>query len=54
MNEEQLRQWLRENLRVDVRLASGHSCENSVYVSLRFANESNPFSEERIYIPEDQ
>jgi hypothetical protein len=52
MTESQLREWLRENLLIDVERVEGHGPGNDVYVGLRFKGEDYAFSYERISIPE--
>lgn len=50
MHEEEVREWLRENLTIE---AHPDGDQNSVIVGLRFKEEDYPFVKVRIYIPED-
>lgn len=50
--ETALREWLRENLLVEVRPVAKYDAGHSVYVGLRFFGEDRSFSEEVVYIPE--
>ena len=49
--ETLLREWLRENLAVDVDSCDKWGPGNDVYVGLRFKGEATAFSYERVAIP---
>ena len=54
MTADELREWLRDNLVIDVDPCSMWEKGNSVFVALRFKGEPNPFSREVVYIPEQE
>ena len=49
-----MREWLRENLLIDVQLADKFGPSNDVYVGLRFKGEEHAFVYERIDIPQHE
>jgi len=51
MTEAQLKEWLKNNLEIDVSRDLQWDAGNSVYVGLRFRGERDTFSYERISIP---
>lgn len=53
MTVDDLKDWIRENLILEVSYTSDYSSSNDVYVSLRLHGEVNPFVKELIYIPPD-
>jgi hypothetical protein len=54
MTADELREWLRDNLVIDVDPCSMWEKGNSVFVALRFKGEPKPFSREVVYIPEQE
>ena len=46
-----MREWLRENLLIDVADCDKYGPGASVYVGLRFKGEDAAFTYERIYVP---
>ena len=49
--DDELREWLRENLDLDVRFCDRWEPNNDVYVGLRFKGEDAPFARARVSIP---
>lgn len=52
MTPEELKEWLRHNLEIEVRPASNYGPGNDVRIGLRFAGEDHPFIFEYVTIPE--
>lgn len=49
---EELRDWFRENLLLEVAAADPSGPGNSVFIGLRFAGEKDCFSREYVHIPD--
>lgn len=52
MTEEELKQWLKDNLIIEAKLAYPYESGNDVRISLRFIGEKNSFTDDLIHIPE--
>lgn len=53
MNEGELKKWIRENIEITVTPLSLYKSDNSVYVSLAFRGEKDPFTTSFIFIPDN-
>lgn len=53
MSEEEVKQFIKNELILDVSLNDNYGPGNSVIVGLRFNGEEFPFVSEPIYIPEE-
>lgn len=52
VTDDELRHWLRDNLKIEVEIDDMHGPGNSVTVGLRFKGEHDSFTSARINIPE--
>ena len=52
MNEEEIKEYIKNNLVIDVDTDMKHSNGNNMIVSLRFIDDDKAFTEATIYMPE--
>jgi hypothetical protein len=53
MTKEELKEWIRENLILEIRYSSTWGSGMNQEVALRFNDEKHPFTVDTINIPED-
>ena len=53
MSEEEVREFIKNNLVIETEYESRYSAGNNVVVSLRIVGESAPFTSATIHIPDE-